>query len=135
MSNTSRVIGCGVFLRDSSGGFIFAFTNRLNSYSVIEAELWGIYHGFFFAWNKGYKKVVVESNSSLAIELLSALNGVNHLHQLLINGIEEIGEGEGEWMWKKIDRQNNHVADMLAKYYFQLDTECSLFESPPEFLL
>lgn len=57
-------------LRDQDGNFIFAFSQRLEVCSVLEAELKGIYHGLWVAWNKGFKQLEVETNSMEAINSL-----------------------------------------------------------------
>ncbi|MBA0748308.1 hypothetical protein Gogos_005148 [Gossypium gossypioides] len=39
--------------------------------TVLEAELWGIFHCLSIAWEKGFKKVLVECDSSQAAQLLN----------------------------------------------------------------
>lgn len=134
VTNHGQSAGCGGILRNSSGNFVFAFTHRLNGCFALEAELWGIYHGLCFAWNKGYKKVIVACDSTVAIDLLFDRNVINHPHQQMLNSIRNIGEGEAIWLWQKIERQLNCVADTLAKYCSQLDIDCKVFDLPPDFL-
>lgn len=57
--DNGRSAGCGGLLRDSNAFFRFGFAHRLDSCSVLEAELWGVYHGLCIPKNKGYRKLVV----------------------------------------------------------------------------
>jgi hypothetical protein len=61
---------CGGILRDSNGCFLVAFAARLHNVSMLEAELWGIYHGLKLAWERGFRKIIVYSDSLIAINLL-----------------------------------------------------------------
>lgn len=69
--NNGSVAGCGGVVRDARGKkFLFGFSHKLDSCSVLEAEFWGIYHGVFLVWGRGYNRIIVESNSTRAINLL-----------------------------------------------------------------
>ena len=61
---------CRGILRDSDSCFLVAFAARLHNVSVLEAKLWGIYHGLKLAWERGFRKIIVYSDSLIAINLL-----------------------------------------------------------------
>ncbi|KAH1055333.1 hypothetical protein J1N35_033398 [Gossypium stocksii] len=49
----------------------FEFIPKIAEQPVREGELWGIFHGLSIASEKGFKKVVVECDSSQAVQLLN----------------------------------------------------------------
>ncbi|MCH99743.1 putative non-LTR retroelement reverse transcriptase [Trifolium medium] len=62
-------VACGGILRDSNGCFLVVFATRLHHVSVLEAELWGIYHGLKLSWERGFRKIRVYSVSLIAVKL------------------------------------------------------------------
>jgi ribonuclease HI len=58
---------CGGIFRDSNDCFLVAFAARLQNVSVLEAELWGIYHGLKLTWERGFRKIKVYSHSLIVI--------------------------------------------------------------------
>lgn len=73
---------------------VFAFSHRLDACTSLEAELWGLYHGLSLAWGKGYKKMIIETDSMEAIELFDKRGSCSHHLQHLLEGILEIGKGD-----------------------------------------
>ncbi|KAK8690240.1 hypothetical protein V6N13_088941 [Hibiscus sabdariffa] len=61
---------CGGVLRDHNGGWIRGFSKFIGKCSVVEVELWGIARGLDLAWDMGYRRVMVESDSADALHLL-----------------------------------------------------------------
>lgn len=53
---------------------MFAFIHELDCCSILETELWSIYHGVCIVLGRGYHNFVVESDSFVTIELLGADN-------------------------------------------------------------
>lgn len=88
---SGRAAGCGGIMRDSSGSFVFAFSHRLEACTSIEAKLWGIYHGLSIAWSRGHKRIELESDSSVAIDLLFGGIVMDNLHHSLARGVLEVG--------------------------------------------
>lgn len=62
-------------LRDDEGGWIRRYCRRIGGCSVIRAELWVIHDGLMITWREGYRKILLEIDSSLAIELIKNTNG------------------------------------------------------------
>ncbi|CAL1358711.1 unnamed protein product [Linum trigynum] len=63
--------GVGGVLRDSMGHWIVGFMAKIGEATAALAELWAFYHGLDIAWKSGYRQIVVESDSQLAIQLLN----------------------------------------------------------------
>lgn len=70
IGNHSEMTGCGSVLHNHKGEFIFAFSHRLQHVSTTEARVWAIYHDLGIAWGKRFRKLLVESDSVLAINFL-----------------------------------------------------------------
>lgn len=76
-------VGCGGVLRDASGCWRGGFVRNLGTCSVLAAELWGILSGLqLLAWEGGWKKIIVESDSSVAVAMVQ--EGVPQVHHCWI---------------------------------------------------
>lgn len=63
VSVAGRIVGCGGVLRYERGRFLVAFAHKLGACSIVQAELWAIYHGVCLAWRRGFKQLHIESDS------------------------------------------------------------------------
>ncbi|CAN1147354.1 Putative ribonuclease H protein At1g65750 [Linum perenne] len=88
-SNLERGCGGGGLVRNSSGHCLLAFTANLGSCSITRAELWGILIGLRLAWNAGYKKIIVQTDSQVAVQLLTDDSSTNHHHGLEVTQFKE----------------------------------------------
>lgn len=66
-----RRASCGGIIRDYTGNDIFSFAKDIGDCSVVIAELWAIYFGIKTAWDRGFKNLMVEFDSQVAISLLN----------------------------------------------------------------
>ncbi|CAN1130057.1 Putative ribonuclease H protein At1g65750, partial [Linum perenne] len=82
----------GGLVRNSSGHCLLAFTANLGSCSITRAELWGILIGLRLAWNAGYKKIIVQTDSQF----------------------KEFNARSWEIRIQHIYREGNRAADFLA---------------------
>ncbi|KAK8998649.1 hypothetical protein V6N11_084036 [Hibiscus sabdariffa] len=53
--------------RSDSGEWIFCFSRRIGCCSILNAELWAIFYGLQYAWQHGYRRVIIESNCREAV--------------------------------------------------------------------
>lgn len=61
------VAGATGIISDESGNWIPGFTLNLGKRrSFMSSELWGIFEGLMFAWEKGIRKVLVQSDSRVS---------------------------------------------------------------------
>lgn len=65
------IASCGGVVRDHVGSFLFASSQRLGSCSALHAELWGILTGLRLLVERGYSKVVIDTDSTACISFLS----------------------------------------------------------------
>lgn len=118
-------------MRNHKGEFIFAFKHKLQNVSATEAEIWAILHGLSIAWRKGFRNLLIESDSCIAINLLR--DGVEAAHPLhdQIRSVLGIGNNTLSIIWRKVNRSANRVADKLAKESLSMTEQCIVLDSLP----
>ena len=57
---------------------------------IFLAEAWAIYHGFMLCWNKGYRRVELESNSLVAVRKIHNVHSSDGPHMGIILAIQEL---------------------------------------------
>ncbi|XVF74116.1 hypothetical protein PTKIN_Ptkin13bG0034400 [Pterospermum kingtungense] len=114
----SKIIGeraaCGGLFRDQSGIWLGGFMANLGRCGAMEAELWGILFGLRYAWEKGYKWLILEVDTQVVANWLvkgntSPVSMVNLLSACRY-------ELSRQWEVKigHVYREQNCVADHLA---------------------
>lgn len=75
--NTDRAVSfddhhatIGGVLRDDTVNWLWGFTMRYNHESIFKVEESAMLESLFPAWDQGYRKIELESDNSLLIELL-----------------------------------------------------------------
>ncbi|KAL6276567.1 hypothetical protein ACE6H2_020168 [Prunus campanulata] len=113
-NNTTGMIGAGGLLRDADGAWLKGFTGNLGVGSILEAELWGIFWGLSLAWDAGVRDVVIECDSSIAVDLINNPTGANHPLYNIINCCKLKIHGDWNCVVQHIYREMNTAADALA---------------------
>lgn len=127
--------GCGGLCRNEEGQLIFAFTHKLEPCSIIEAEVWAIYHGICLTRNRGFRKILVLSDSKAVIEMLRGdVCPPPALHQLG-RGTQQLNREPYSVRWQIITRKRNAPADVLAKQSASTLDVCVIYNSVPLFFL
>lgn len=93
---------------------IFAFSAHIGACSVVAVELWVILIGIQIAWNRGSKKLIVESDYLISISLLMHECPTFHNCFSLIHNIHEFVLDRGEVQWSHTLREGNQVADIFC---------------------
>ncbi|XVF35408.1 hypothetical protein REPUB_Repub18cG0142900 [Reevesia pubescens] len=62
----SRVSTAGGVLRDENGSWVAGFTYMVGITTILGAEIWGIYQGLLLRWNRGFRRVEIETDSLVA---------------------------------------------------------------------
>ncbi|RDX78120.1 putative ribonuclease H protein, partial [Mucuna pruriens] len=102
----------GGVVRDWKGKFIFCFSGALrNCNSVVEAELCAIKIGMEIAVSRGFRNLVIESDSCTAIKFINGGVLRNHPHRHLVSSILQIGDKVDHAYWNHVFREINSVAD------------------------
>lgn len=79
--------GCGGVCRDSMGNWVFGFSRNMGSSNVLWAELWAIYTMINLAWDRGVRRIMVESDSKVVVQLVTEGCVVLHPYASLVNQI------------------------------------------------
>ncbi|CAN1256142.1 Putative ribonuclease H protein At1g65750 [Linum perenne] len=82
--------------------------------SITRAEIRGIVEGMRLAWNKGVRKLAIQTDSKCAVQLLQKIGNNDHQHAALIIAYEELTRREWDVTLHHIYRESNFLADSLA---------------------
>lgn len=117
---TSAAIG-GVF-RNNWGAFLCGFASNIGSGTITEVELKAVLMGAELAHRKGYNRVILETDSLIAVRLIN--EGCSVLHPVfdLVGDIQEALRRVGETVVVHTLREDNQVADSSAKFGMTLDS-------------
>lgn len=115
---------------------VFAFSHKLDMCTSLEEELWAIYHGLSVTVRKGFLKIIVESDSLSAIELLDS--PMNRYHALwlsyLLLGVLNLIKNRVGVTWESIPREANRCADFFVKNSLDSVVICNIFYTIPSLL-
>ncbi|KAF7826743.1 ribonuclease H [Senna tora] len=84
--------------------------------SILSAEIWGIYHGLVTAWNLGFRKVELESDSSQDIKIIQMLRETGCNLRPLQHKISCLLASDWEVKATHIPRNANGCPDTIAKH-------------------
>ncbi|KAK7376153.1 hypothetical protein VNO78_35007 [Psophocarpus tetragonolobus] len=128
----------GGVVRDWEGKFAVGFSHLLNNCeTVVEAELLAIKIGIQVTISKGFKKLVVESDSYSAIQLINDGVFTCHPYPALVSSILDIANTADAVCYNHVFRETNSVADGFARHGLSLspNSDVQLFSCPPAFSL
>ncbi|CAN1319811.1 Putative ribonuclease H protein At1g65750 [Linum perenne] len=128
-SSTNSATAGGI-IRDDNGRFVTAFASNLGCCSVVRAEIKGIVDGMAIAWEKGIRKLRIQTDSQLAVKLLLSEENINHQHSSLVHTFQEFKARNWEITIEHVYREANNAADFLANMGHDLDLGISMFSFP-----
>ncbi|CAN1139915.1 Putative ribonuclease H protein At1g65750 [Linum perenne] len=128
-SNSNRAAAGGVIC-DEDGRLISAFAANLGTCSIMRAELRGIVEGMKLAWDKGIRKLRIQTNSKASADMLSDLGSRNNKHTNLLNQFSELLSREWLLSIHHIYREANFAADYLANLGQSLQLGVHVLDSP-----
>ncbi|KAK7306677.1 hypothetical protein VNO77_44629 [Canavalia gladiata] len=126
---------CGGVIRGDCGEWLVGFTKSLELCPEVVAEIWGIYHGLLKAWDLQFQRVIIETDSVTAVQLLLH-EPANKRNKLLSYAYpialcrELIQRG---WVIKVqyILREGNLCADWLANCGLGPNIRSVIHQEPP----
>ncbi|XWS60450.1 hypothetical protein CRYUN_Cryun07bG0037400 [Craigia yunnanensis] len=83
----------GGLIRDESGKWIVGYNLNLSICGCLGTDLWALFQGIKFAWDRGYRKVLVESDSTAAVESLKIAPSLLNSNRALIESCSAILNG------------------------------------------
>ena len=81
---------------------------------MLEAELWGVLHGLRTAWDAGWRKVIMEFDSTSAVKLLKSNINKGHPLENSVRRIKDILNREWQLFIRHILWEGNEAADCCA---------------------
>ncbi|KAJ1400875.1 Ribonuclease H domain [Sesbania bispinosa] len=128
----SRRMGVGGLFRNDHSCWVAGFTSFIGLGDSVEAEFLTVRFGLQFAWDKGFRFVVLESDAKEIIHTLQQHDvELSHRHSGVIVFIHELLERDWSVELKHIPREANFPADWLAKDGARNDSFVHLLEEPP----
>lgn len=106
--------GFGGLIRNHLGEWICGFSGSCGFADNLAAELQGINYGLELAWHKGYRNVILESDSKCALDLLTATTTFHSLSPLLVH-INSLLIRDWNVKLQHNHREGNECADWMAK--------------------
>lgn len=77
----------GGVIQNSCGNWLLDLCTSVDLCSITGAELWGVYQGLTLAWNEGFKKVIVESDSLSVVRMIQKRELCTNAHSSLLEAI------------------------------------------------
>lgn len=122
----------GGVLRDGEGQWLGGFALNIGICTTPLAELWGVYYGLLIAWERGFRQVELELDSSLVVGWLQS--GISDTHPLAFLVRLCHGFFLRDWLVRvtHVFREANRLADSLANYAFSLQLGFHPLDSCPD---
>ncbi|MBA0638665.1 hypothetical protein Godav_021800 [Gossypium davidsonii] len=134
VARDSSYAAIGGVARDWVGDWTVGFNRFLGVCSLFEAEVLAILDGILILLNKGYKRITVMTDNLEVAQTLNDMDledsGITVLRRTL-----RILHSEGEWMIKHIPRNQNFVADRLAKLSLSWKSSLQVIDEAPKDIL
>ncbi|KAK3228798.1 hypothetical protein Dsin_000679 [Dipteronia sinensis] len=99
--------------------------------SVFEAKLWGMFEGLIIAWNSGFRKVVVKTDSLSTVQLLTNDTSPNHPLFSLIQSCKRVVADDWSCIVQHMYKGGNMHIDGLAHMGHNMKIGLLFFEDPP----
>ena len=116
------------------GSWITGFARNNGICSSVTAELWAVYIGLQLTWDRGYRKVILESDSSVVVGLMNGDKVSMDRNCTLIMKIRDMLDRAWEVRTVHIYREANCVADWLTNFGLSrdvIDRQSDVLTDPP----
>ncbi|KAK8491767.1 hypothetical protein V6N12_005723 [Hibiscus sabdariffa] len=112
MPMSSGSIG-GLF-RNCDGDWIMGFAKAVGHANSLQAELWALFEGLLLAWEQGFEKVLVRSDSKQTVDLVNSPSTDSSVLSL-VRAIHRLRRHSWATIVSWVPRDDNRPADALAK--------------------
>ncbi|MBA0614885.1 hypothetical protein Godav_015116, partial [Gossypium davidsonii] len=119
----------GGVVRDANGDWIFGYNRRLGKCSIFNVEVWSILEGLRHIQRRGHDEVIIQFDS---LEVVKAIleSTSTEANSALIRRIQSILFQEKQWFLRYIPRDENQVANCLAKQALIGTDNLQVFDAP-----
>lgn len=133
---TGRVVSsqqaAGGLIRGADGEWLGGFTCNFCWCTNMAAELFGARQGLQLAWEKGFRRVVLELDASTAIQRIEDPVDLNHHYGSLISDCKELMSRDWDCRLSHTLREGNACASFFSKAAANDAYGLRVLESPPE---
>ncbi|GLT41443.1 hypothetical protein SLA2020_155090 [Shorea laevis] len=121
----------GGICRDSLGLWQFGFNMQVGVGHAVRAEIFAILKGLEIAWQKNYRKVILESDCLLAVH--KVMHGTTNLdpYGAWISRCRELLQRDWQCEIRHVFREANNCADVMASKFYHLGKGWHYFAVPP----
>ncbi|KAJ1385384.1 Ribonuclease H domain [Sesbania bispinosa] len=128
----SLIMGIGGIFRGSNSKWIVGFSGSVGPGDSLGAEFQAVFHCLHLAWERGFKDLIVESDSLDVIQTLqSGLLVSSDRCSEVLSRIRNLLRRDWNVLLLHVTRAVNKPADWLAKYGARTVSSFSLLEDPP----
>ncbi|OMP08004.1 Zinc finger, FYVE/PHD-type [Corchorus olitorius] len=121
----------GGLIRDESGKWIIGYNLKIGVCSSLTTDLWALYEGLKLSWDKGCRKVVVESDSVAVVECLKKPLCLLDSNRALIQSCRDLLNNNWDCKLQIVRRDENSCADWLAANVEVNQQGLSIIKVPP----
>ncbi|XP_057988379.1 uncharacterized protein LOC110636243 isoform X1 [Hevea brasiliensis] len=123
---SSGVAGASGIIRNESGKWVVGYTLNLHSQTSSGAELCALFQGLLIAWNRGFRKILVEVE-----EYLKRATATLDPNRALIDCCMNLIKRDWDCKILQVRREANLCANWLATHFEDHPLGLTIFESPP----
>ncbi|KAK4273561.1 hypothetical protein QN277_021939 [Acacia crassicarpa] len=127
-----RLAGCGGLIRGSQGEWLCGFTRKLGSCSAIKAEVWAVLSGMELAFHYKFDKIIVESDCTAVVSLLTDLQNVGTAKSMLLKHRGSFLRKFSNVVFSHVYREGNFCADSLANLSLVQEEYKAILLNPPQ---
>ena len=94
--------------------WMFGFAANLGKCSAMAVEIWGVWHALRIAWEKNVRKVILELDSLLVVQIIQGGQKSMNVFHSLVADIQRMLSLNWEVKIFHVMREANRAADCLA---------------------
>ncbi|XP_019163505.1 PREDICTED: uncharacterized protein LOC109159849 [Ipomoea nil] len=128
----SGLASAGGILRDQQGNWLAGFITKIGVTNSFIAELWGIREGLRLAKNRGYDKLIAETDSLSTTQVLHNSSGNTPEADTLIADCKTLMQSFLVFELKHVLREGNQCADYLANLGQGASWGTTILDQPPD---
>ncbi|KAL4385217.1 hypothetical protein GQ457_15G009690 [Hibiscus cannabinus] len=130
VATVDHTVGIEGVVRDENGVWLFGYARFVGRCDVLLAEFWAIHDGLLHVWSMGYRRVELESD---CLEAVRVINNESDMMggSVLVESIKRLLGQDWRVEVRYISRENNRIADLLAKRGRNMQLVPLRFVTPP----
>ncbi|KAJ8760729.1 hypothetical protein K2173_017824 [Erythroxylum novogranatense] len=125
------IAGYGGLLRDHVGCWLLGFSGNLGVSDTLVAELKTIRQGLHIAWSHGFRHLILETDSMIALTLITTPSSRFDPLEHLVEDIQAFLHHEWSCRLQHCYREGNKCADLLANVGADSSALLHIYHSPP----